>query len=118
MANVNMQEYIEGGWGTANKILEDPTPEDKAAMNRSLEEQYNVDVSYLRCFSSPEGKVVLDHLTQDYIFKNSYNPGLVNPDQHGHFLEGHRNLVLLIIHRMNRAREGSPVQPVLDLGVG
>lgn len=110
-----MKEYVEGGWQSANKLMADRKPEEKAELNRALQEQYEIDAAYLRCFSSPDGKVVMEDLTKRYIFKNSYDPGKVNPDQHGHFLEGHRNLVLTLLHRMKRARLGSPIRPEIDL---
>lgn len=110
-----MQEYVEGGWSSIDKALKEPGPEDKAKLNRALQEQYELDAAYLRCFSSPEGQVVVEDLKQRYIFKNSYDPGKVNPDQHGHFIEGHRNLVLIFLQRMERARLGSPIQPEIDL---
>ena len=115
MAQGGMKDYVEGGWGSVNEVLREPGPEEKAKLNRALQEQYEVDAAYLRCFSSPEGKVVMEDLKTNYIFKNSYDPGKVNPDQHGHFLEGHRNLVLIFLNRMERARMGSPIQPEIDL---
>ena len=115
MAKGGMQEYVEGGWGSINETLKEPGPEDRAKRNRALQEQYEMDAAYLRCFTSPEGQVVLEDLKQRYVFKNSYNPGLVNPDQHGHFFEGHRDMVLMFMKTMERARSGSPIQPEIDL---
>lgn len=106
---MDAKEALEGGWGALDKLVQEPTPQDKAETDRAEIEQFELDASFMRCFNSPDGRVVLESLERRYIFVNSYNPGVVNPDQHGHFLEGHRNLVLMIMQRIERAKLGNPV---------
>lgn len=110
------KDFVEGGgWSALDQMVREPTPAEEAKRNVALSQQYDKDAAYLRCFSGADGAVVLEDLTQQFIFKNSYNPGVVNPDQHGHFLEGHRNLVLMIMQRMERARDGNPAAKIGEI---
>lgn len=106
---MGVEDLIEGGWGEIDKITADLTPKEQAVVDRAKAEDYDLDVSYLQCFSSPAGQIVLEDMKQKYIFVNSYDPGKVNPTEFGLFLEGHRNSVLTIMLRMERAKLGSPV---------
>ena len=112
---MSVQDLMEEGWGGLDSAIREPSEEDEASIKRALQEQFEKDNAYLKCFSSAEGRVVLDDLQERFIFRNSYNPGIVNPNPHGHYFEGHRNLVLAIIERMKRARKGSPIQPEIEL---
>lgn len=106
---------LEGGWGALNDIGAEPTKAETAQLNRALEEQYQEDLIYLRAFSTVEGQAMLEDLKKKYIMINSYDPGVVNPDQHGHFFEGHRNVVLQMMKRIERAKLGSPIQAEIEL---
>jgi len=112
---LSTQNLLEEGWGGLDSAIREPSGKDEATIKRAQQEQFEKDNAYLKCFSSPEGRVVLDDLKERFIFMNSYDPGKVNPDQHGHFFEGHRNLVLTIMQKIERAREGSPIQPEIEL---
>ena len=103
--NVNLM----GGWPGLDDLTGEPTPKQEAQIELAKEQDYDLALSYLRCFSTPDGVRVLEDFEAKYIYKNAFVPGMEDPVNYGFFMEGHRNLVLRVLLLMDIAREGSPL---------
>ena len=64
--------------------------------------QDDVDISYVRCFSTEAGQEVLDHLKAMTLDQPSWYPG--EDPSHGFAREGQNSVVREILRRIERGR--------------
>lgn len=89
--------------------LDDKPPTQEAA-EQAAQGQYELDAAYARCFSTPDGQRVLQHLYSTTILQPTFNPSMpmLNGVFNGFAREGQNALVSQIVGRIRRAADGPP----------
>lgn len=101
-----MNTNVKGPWGDIEALLLNqdvpPTAEEKQA---EVDERYEMDLHFARCFNTVSGAKVLNYLFEQNVYCIGFNPTLNNPEYQGFFNDGARNLCLKINARILRAEE-------------
>lgn len=94
LSGMGAGEFAEGGF---QKLAEQSM--------RAKGEPDDLALAYLRVFSSPEGKRVLDDLIGRTLIHAAWDPEAASPAERGFWREGQNSIVMLIMAMVHKAKE-------------
>ena len=75
----------------------------KKARDNAEQKAINIANAYSRCFSTEDGKTVIEHLSNEYVFNSNVDLTSTNINYEAAYKNGEAGLVKMIIAQITRA---------------